>query len=159
MTKFKKIISVTLSSVMAIALSSCGLIKEKEPEKPKAEVILEYIQERNTDAIYALLCQRLQNAPDIKKRIEETFDFIDGEIISYEINNSSGNAKWEDEKAKIILYSCCNQIKTRSDKEYQLIISYYDENDFEPELVGVYRIAMVEKREEGKGFSKETTIE
>lgn len=110
MTKFKKIICVILSSVMALSLSSCSLLfKEKEPEKPKAEIVLGYIQEKNTDAIYDLLCDKLQNTPNIKEQIEQTFDFIDGEIISYEINNSSGNANWENEKAKIILYSCCNQ--------------------------------------------------
>ncbi len=160
MKKFKKIISVILSSAVAIIFSSCSFsFAEKEPEKSKAEIVLGYIQKKNTDAIYDLLCEKLQNTPNIKEHIKETFDFIDGEIISYEINNSSGNAKWEDEKTKIILYSCCNQIKTSSDKEYQLIISYYDENDFEPELVGVYRIAMVEKKEEGNGFSKELNIE
>lgn len=160
MTKFKKSISVILSSAVAIVFSSCSFsFEEKEPEKPKAEIVLGYIQEKNTDAIYDLLCEKLQNTPNINEQIEQTFDFIDGEIISYEINNSSSNAQWGGGKSKINLYSSCKQIKTHLNKEYQLIISYYDVNDFEPELVGIDYIAIVEKDQDGNGFLKKTTIE
>ena len=163
MTKFKKIISVTLSSVMAIALSSCGLIKEKEPEKTNAELVLQYIQEKNTDAIYDMLCEKLQKTPNIKERIEETFDFIDGDVVSYKTKYSSSIGEWsEDGKAKMALTRSCSPIETSSGKVFHLVLQYYDENGFEPELVGIYGIYMAETNQENTGFdwfSKELIIE
>lgn len=83
MTKIKKIISAITSVAVTAALSSCSFLS-KEPEKTNAEFVLQYIQERNTDAIYNMLCKKLQETPNIREQIEQTFDFIEGDVISYE---------------------------------------------------------------------------
>lgn len=163
MTKIKKTIAVILSCVMAITLSSCSfLFKEKEPEKTNAELVLQYIQEKNADAIYDMLCKKLQKTPNIKEQLEQTFDFIEGDVISYETGYSSSTGEWSKGKAKMALSEDCNPIETSSGKVYQLVVHYYDENDFEPELVGIYWISMVENNQENTGsdwFSKELNIE
>ena len=164
MTKFKKIISVTLSSIMALSLSSCSfLFKEKEPEKTNAELVLQYIQKKNTNAIYDMLCEKLQKTPNIKEQIEQTFDFIDGDVVSYKTKYSSSIGEWsKDGKAKMALTRSCSPIETSSGKVFHLVLQYYDENDFEPELVGIYGIYMAETNQENTGFdwfSKELIIE
>lgn len=149
---------------MMIVLSSCSLLfKEKEPEKTNAELVLQYIQEKNTDAIYDMLCEKLKKMPNVKERIEETFDFIDGDVVSYKTRYSSSIGEWsKDGEAKMVLTNSCNPIETTSGKTYQLVVQYYDENDFEPELVGIFSISMVENNQDNTGtdwFSKELDIE
>lgn len=77
----KRIIILTLSFFMAVLLTSCSeervstafeklldgainvlefLNSDDEPEKTNAELVLQYIQEKNTDAIYDMLCKRLK---------------------------------------------------------------------------------------------------
>ncbi len=185
MTRLKKITAIILSCVMVITLSSCGekptvssvvettlkglceilrfINKDSEPEITNAELVLQYIQEKNTDAIYDMLCERVQETPDIKEQIEQTFDFIEGDVISYDISYpTSSTGKWsEDGKAKIALSTACNPIETTSGKVYQLVVCYYDENDYEPDLVGIYCISMVENNQENTGtdwFSKEIEV-
>lgn len=161
MTKIKKIISAITSVALTAALSSFSLLF-KEPEKTNAELVLQYIQEKNTDAIYDMLCKKLQETPNIKEQIEQTFDFIEGDVISYETTYSSSTGAWDkDGRAKMSLSRGCSPIETSSGKVYQLVLQYYDENDFEPELVGIYSITMVENNQENTGtdwFSKELTI-
>ena len=156
MSKLKKIISVILMNVMVIALSSCSILsKEIEPKKTNAELVLGYIQEKNTDAIYDMLCERLKKDPNIKERIERTFDFIEGDVISYEKGYLSGDGQWsKDGKAKMDLCRSCKSIKTTSGKLYHLGLSYYDENDFEPDLVGIYQIYMYEINQESSGGNR-----
>ncbi|MCI7349354.1 MAG: DUF5104 domain-containing protein [Ruminococcus sp.] len=161
MTKIKKIISAITSVALTAALSSCSLLF-KEPEKTNAELVLQYIQEKNTDAIYNMLCKKLQETPNIKEQIEQTFSFIEGDVISYETSYSSSIGEWsKDGKAKMSLTRSCSPIETSSGKVYHLVLQYYDENDFEPELVGIYEIYMCENNQENTGtdwFSKELTI-
>ncbi len=162
MTKIKKIISAITSIAVTMALSSCSFLS-KEPEKTNAELVLQYIQEKNTDAIYDMLCKKLQETPNIKEQIEQTFDFIEGDVISYEKGYISGDAKWSDDgKAKMDLGRSCESIKTTSGNVYHLGLSYYDENDFEPELVGIYHIYLYEMNldsSNGDHYLKELHIE
>lgn len=94
----KRIKLITLSLLMAVLLTSCSkgevstafsnafwkmvngtnivldyLTPDKEPEKTNAELVLQYIQEKNTDAIYDMLCKRLKNsrifANELKKHL------------------------------------------------------------------------------------------
>ena len=68
--------------------------------------------------------------------------------MSYEIGYASGDGKWsEDGKAKMALTRSCSPIETSSGEIYQLVVHYYDENDFEPELVGIYWISLVENNQ------------
>lgn len=162
MTKIKKIISAITSIAVTVALSSCSLLF-KEPEKTNAELVLQHIQEKNTDAIYEMLCKKLQETPNIKEQIEQTFGFIEGDVISYEKGYISGDAKWSDDgKAKMDLGRSCKSIKTTSGNVYHLGLSYYDENDFEPELVGIYHIYLYEMDQDGSNgnnYLKELHIE
>ena len=162
MTKIKKIISAITSVAVTAALSSCSLLF-KEPEKTNAEFVLQYIQERNTDAIYDMLCKKLQETPNIKEQIEQTFDFIEGDVISYENGYISGDGKWSDDgKTKMDLGRSCKSIKTTSGNLYHLGLSYYDKNDFEPELIGIYHIylyEMVQDNSNSEHYLKELHIE
>lgn len=153
-----------LMTLTVACFSGCSFLhKEKEPEITNAELVLQYIQEKNTDAIYDMLCEKLQKTPNIKEQIEQTFDFIDGEIISYDVDHpTSITAKWAEDKAKITMGNSCNPIETSSGKVYQLVVMYYDQNDFETELVGIFKIHMVENNQENTDtdyFSKELIIE
>ena len=95
-----------------------------------------------------MLCEKLQNTPNIKEQIEQTFDFIEGDVISYETTYASGNGKWsEDGKAKKVIFRGCEQIMTPAGNEYLLLITCYDENDFEPELIGITEISLWGKKQ------------
>ena len=163
-TDMKNRILCILMALTVVCFSGCSFLhKEKEPEITNAELVLQYIQEKNTDAIYDMLCEKLQKTPNIKEQIEQTFDFIEGDVVSYKTRYSSSIGEWsEDGKAKMALTRSCSPIETSSGKIFHLVLQYYDENDFEPELVGIYGIYMAETNQENTGFdwySKELIIE
>lgn len=177
----KRIIILTLSFLMAVLFTSCseeevsttfeklldGTIKvleflnsDDETEKTNAELVLQYIQEKNTDAIYDMLCKRLKKQPDISERIEETFDFIEGDVVSYETGYASGGmASTGTGKYRKAEYRNCSPIETTSGKTYQLVISYYDQNDFDRDLVGIYGITLIDNSKEKTDPNRELTIE
>ena len=177
----KRIIILTLSFLMAVLFTSCSeervstafeklldgainvlefLNSDDEPEKTNAELVLQYIQEKNTDAIYDMLCKRLKKQPDISERIEETFDFIEGDVVSYETGYASGGmASTRTGKYRKAEYRNCSPIETTSGKTYQLVISYYDQNDFDRDLVGIYGITLIDNSKEKTDPNRELTIE
>lgn len=108
-------------------------------------MVLEFIEEKNTEAIYEMLCERLKGRSDIKQQIQETFGFMNGNVSSYKTGYVSGDGKWsKDGKAKMSKGSSCDEIKTDTGNEYQLVVAYYDENDFETDLLGIFGISFVE---------------
>lgn len=177
----KRIIILTLSFLMAVLFTSCSeervstafeklldgainvlefLNSDDETEKTNAELVLQYIQEKNTDAIYDMLCKRLKKQPDISERIEETFDFIEGDVVSYETGYASGGmASTGTGKYRKAEYRNCSPIETTSGKTYQLVISYYDQNDFDRDLVGIYGITLIDNSKEKTDPNRELTIE
>lgn len=170
----KRIKMITLSLLMAIMLTSCSksdvytafgnafwkmvdvatavldlLTPDKEPESTNAELVLQYIQEKNTDAIYDMLCKRLKKQSGIREQIEDTFDFIEGDVVSYETGYASGGmATTRTGKYRMSKSDDCNPIETTSGNTYQLVITYYDRNDFERDLVGIYRITLSDNGKE-----------
>lgn len=172
---------ISLSLLMAVLLTSCSkgelsnafwkmvnetnivldfLTPDKEPEKTNAELVLQYIQEKNTDAIYDMLCKRLKKQPNVRKRIEETFDFIEGDVVSYETGYASGGmASTSTGKFRKAEYRDCSPIETTSGNTYQLVISYYDRNDFDLDLVGIYGITLIDNSKEKTDPNRELTIE
>ena len=177
----KRIIILTLSFLIAVLFTSCSeervstafeklldgainvlefLNSDDETEKTNAELVLQYIQEKNTDAIYDMLCKRLKKQPDISERIEETFDFIEGDVVSYETGYASGGmASTRTGKYRKAEYRNCNPIETTSGNTYQLVISYYDQNDFDRDLVGIYGITLIDNSKEKTDPNRELTIE
>ncbi len=88
----------------------------------------------------------------IKQQIQETFGFMDGKVISYQTRYASGSGEWnEDGKARMVKFSTCREIKTDGTNEYLLVISYYDENDFETDLVGIFGISFAEVNQNNTG--------
>ncbi len=154
MRKISKAIAMLTVCVITTTFSSCVFKGKREPETPKAELVLQYIQEKNTDGIYDLLCERLQNQPGIKQEIENTFDIFDGKIVSYEVGKIGGaGGVYIDGKVKEHKGHSCEQIKTSSEKVYQLVVNYYDENDFETDLVGIFFISIVENHSDGTPYT------
>lgn len=91
-----------------------------------------------------MLCKRLKKQPSIREQIEETFDFIEGDVISYETGYASGgSASTSTGKFRKAIFRSCRSIETTSGNTYLLVISYYDRNDFDRDLVGVFEITLI----------------
>ncbi len=161
MTKFRqRVLCILLAVSMVMAFSSCSFKSIKDnvsnsvskfvddlfEEKPtNAELMLGHIENRDTDAIYDMLCKRLKKQPEIKRQIEELFDFMDGKVISYETGYLSGDTRSSSNgKFKMHIAHSLDEMITDTGKEYYLGVYFYDENGFEKDLVGINTISIVE---------------
>ena len=142
-----KIIATTVNLLRDCFILAAIPMLNKEPEKTNAEILLQHIQEKNTDAVYDMLCRRLQETPGVREQIRQTFDIIVGDVVSYKTGYGSTNGQWSYGKEKMTIFRSCKEITTTaSDSTYQLLIMCYDRNDFETELKGINKISLFEKK-------------
>lgn len=163
----KRIKLIAFSLLMAVLLTSCSkgefsnafwkmvsgtnivldfLTPDKEPEKTNAELVLQYIQEKNTDAIYDMLCKRLKKQPNVRKRIEETFDFYEGKSVSYDLYYGESSGGWDngvcvDEH----ITPQIKNLKTDNDKIYRIPYHEYVIYKENPKCVGITYIRIFDE--------------
>lgn len=102
--------------------------------RQKAEQILGYIKDKNSDALKDMFCQELKESDDFDKLLDRAMNFIDGEIISYDkiVGGDGGSGSNWDSLAPSI-----DNIKTDAGKTYSINISIYFEHE-NPEKLGIH---------------------
>ena len=158
----KRIMIIVLLMVMAILSDSCGSIsKTKSSEKKTIDEkiwdiggeILEGYKNKDKNQILSFFSEN-NNGSFIEKEIEDSFSFIDGEIIDYrDIHGSSGGGKVRDGEYVLRLGNgTIREIKTDSGKVYQInyFICLIDKSD--EKNVGVTHILINELGGEEEQF-------
>ena len=171
---YKKLIAVLTS---AILFTSCAFTKKVDKAKEKVnevkkevndkieelllpeerkmarelgENVLTAIQNEDVDALADLFCQYtvVEYGDNLKPEIQNFYDYIDGEIVSYgEINLFSGPAKSTEEDGAVI-YSygaTIGDIITDNGNEYAIDCRGYTIYKDHPELVGFVRLYVVDR--------------
>jgi len=127
----KKITIICCVIISIIFSTSCGLIERKPSNLQLAQdmgqrIIDAFIAE-DEDALYAVLSEKAQNFYRTKEQIQEAFDFIEGEIISYELARHTGGGSKAIEGGVVVhesISSIIRFIKTDTGHTYQIIASY-----------------------------------
>ena len=146
--KINKFLAVLLALVM-IFLTGCFNSSEEyytpgEIARQQGQDIIHHIQNRDSESLKAMLCENLKSRANIDSEIEELFNFIDGEIISYDEPNGSIQSKSTTPQGtdKLGIHGDVCNIKTSTGKTY--VVKFYSYLVYleEEENVGVASITL-----------------
>ena len=142
----RKIILI-IGLLCSFFISSCGANKqhtESEYTTPSQkaendlEKILKSINENDTESIKVLLSKTVCDSIDVDSEINQMFEFIDGDIVSYDspFGSATGSTEKKDAGAKV------QSFKTDKGTEYYIAIKEWYSYDEHPEQVGIYNITV-----------------
>ncbi|MCL2108914.1 MAG: DUF5104 domain-containing protein [Oscillospiraceae bacterium] len=94
-----------------------------------------------------MFCERLRNKKDVDDELQKVIDIFQGEIISYTAKGAEGGASWSPEGNQVSAWASCSDILMSTGKIYHLYLSIYKENDFHPDMLGIYSLEVSEKDE------------
>lgn len=105
----------------------------------QAKGIIICIQNKDSERLKSLFCEEIKNRDSIDSEIEKLFNFIDGEIISYDEPYVSGHSKSTTPEGIEMLGVGGNiyNIKTDTGKNYVLYFYSYHINKEDEDSVGV----------------------
>ena len=149
--KTSKILAVLLALVM-IFLTGCFNSSEEyytpsEIARQQGQDIIHHIQNKDAEALKTMFCEKIKTRESIDSEIEELFNFIDGDIISYDEPDGSLQSKNTTPKGvkKLGLDGDISNIKTSTGKTYIITFYSYLVNVEEEEKVGVVGISILDK--------------
>ena len=134
--------------IVAILLSGCGTKKinnnnmsNEELARRQVKISVQAIKNKDTKPIEKMFCKYVkENVPNLEKKINGLFDFIEGDIVSYgEAYIMCGSSSCTSEQGKVLedISSGIDNIKTRSGQVYSICQSSYIVNKEHPEYEGV----------------------
>jgi len=131
----RRIFAVLLALNVLLSLTSCsfnypftGGSSELQLAKTIAQEIMDVIVERDEEALYLLFSTETQAFHMTREQITEAFDFIDGEIISYELPTSTGGGGKSVREGIVTAENFSPRISyviTDTGKEYRISFQYY----------------------------------
>lgn len=151
MDNMVKKICVAIIIIMLFSSTSCiGESFEMQEEiKDTAGKVMEYIANEDADSLFNMFSPYIkENRKDeTMNEIEKAFEYIDGEIVSYEYRGEGGGGKSKRD-GKIVLYRCYpefGEVITDTGTEYIVSITHYHIWDEKPEWEGVGKIVIYEE--------------
>jgi hypothetical protein len=113
--------------------------------RAKGEKVMSYLKSGDADALKDMFCDELKNSKDFDEKIDEIMNFIDGEILSYDIGGGSGGRgeTWE------ILEPNVYDVETDKGNSYYIYISIYIENKV-PEKLGIHFLKILLRGDENE---------
>lgn len=144
----KKILGCIVVLVMA-TLCSCSNPDYVPPDqyaKNQNKTIMECIEAKDSERLKSILCPFMQNKEDIDEKIEKLFQFIDGNIISYDEPKGSVTLKESTPQGIILetLDGWTRNIVTDTGKKYELKFGSHYINKEHEDYVGVAMIVINE---------------
>ena len=125
---FFSIIIVILLPILLLSFTGCK--SKLQIARDVGQDIMNAFIAKDEDALYSLLSPNAKNSPNIREQIQEAFDFIDGEIVSYELPTDTGGGGRAMERGKVThenITPWIDYIKTDSTEEkkhYRLQFRY-----------------------------------
>lgn len=143
----KRILSCIMIIVTTVMLYGCNDPNYKTPSEigqMKNEIIMEALKARDKEKLKQVLAKALQNQENIDAEIDNLINFIDGNIISYDIGLALPGRGSSDEKGLIYeVYDGKTQnIVTDKGKRYYLHYATYYVNRNHQDYVGVIQIKL-----------------
>lgn len=118
------------------------------------DMIVEAINNNDADTIERLLSQHTkENGENLNQKIKDLIAAIDGNIIEYREHGSGGDGSYSNGAVAIKDESWKIQIKTDSNKEYLVCVSWVIVNTSSPEKVGMKTLRLIDT-----DFNQITTI-
>lgn len=138
--------------VIMIILAGCGSSDEEyvttyQIAVQKGEEILNNIQGRDADSLKEMFCERTKKTYDLDKEIAQAFEFIDGEIISYDKPDKGSQSKstTPQETTELSFGGHIDNIKTDTGKNYKIEFYYNHICAEDEEYVGIEFIDIIDE--------------
>jgi len=136
--ELKKIILISVIIIvlllLAIRFTGCEENTNYIPQKSNLQIAQEVGQEimdafinKDEEALYSLLSPNAKEYYMTREQIKTAFDFIDGEIISYDLPSKTGGGGESIEKGKVVSKNMTpriTNIKTDKGKTYRISFRY-----------------------------------
>lgn len=129
-------------------------VEEKEYETPlmmarrQGEEIMEYVVNKDKEGLKSMFSKHVTQNHDLDKEIDEFFEFIDGEIVSYDnAEHSSGGGSYSSDESKRIrkLGGKVGNIKTDKGRTYSINFMLYYLYNPNKDKVGMYAIGVIDE--------------
>lgn len=152
MKKIFALITVILLSVSLFV--GC----ETKPNKQElAEEIIRCFEEKDSDGLKSVFCEEIQNMHSLDEEIRSAFDYIDGDIIDYNIEQGSDGKSVDDGKITKREFNIqIRNIKTTTQNEYLISFAYMSLNADNPEKIGISKLSV--GTYDGKYVNQKTKI-
>ena len=147
----KKAMNYFMTLLMLVSFTSCDEDEEyKTPDqlaKERQTEIMECFVNKDKETLKSFFSEYVINKyPDIDSQIDEAFNFLDGEIVSYDEPNTSASGP-SDRKS---YGGDTRNIVTTQNTEYRIIFRGRLTSDEEPEKIGVRCITVINMTESNK---------
>lgn len=124
-----------------------GEYYEESTVQHATEKIYDYFKNRDSEGLKSLFSEHIKETHDLDKEIQNAFDFIDGDFVSFE-NSYSGVVDMEqDENGKVVyklLKGNVDKIKTTTNKKkYDINFDCFTIKKDDESYVGIDRIGVV----------------
>jgi len=139
----KKLIIICLSLLLSGCNSNVQTARQNSNLQIAQDVAQEIINtfiERDEEVLYSLLSQAAKDFEKTREQIQEAFDFIDGEIVSYELPNDTGGGGGSKDNGRITSRSITpriNDVLTDAGKIYRISFHYRLINENNRNLEGL----------------------
>jgi hypothetical protein len=134
-----------------LLLTACN--SKSQFTKDLAQEIMDAFTEKDEEALFSLFSQELQEYPLAREQIQEAFNFIDGEIISYELPAFAEGGGKVIEEGKIMsenIAPIIYDIETDSGKRYQILFQYFIIFEYDKNREGLVLVSVFEVDENDK---------
>ena len=157
----KKLISALLLMILTITFTGCQKIFNGAMEmgnkngeeisevifdllgndrKEYAETIFDAFVARDTDSLEELFCNQVRNNHDLQLSINQAFEFIDGNVVSFaDIEISYGSFHFEDDE--LIRRSVLEDVRTDTGNRYRIRI-YNNVKFHDKDYVGLHQLVI-----------------
>lgn len=161
----KAIIFFCIALCLAILLSSCSLFFGRERmsdydshREKMMKVLIEAIKSEDRDTVRAMFSEKaLREAEDFEASLDELFEYIQGEIVSFEKAGPAGNHLARREGKTRIELPYYYYIYTTEEKYYISMRDFYID-EIDPENEGLYILYLVKVEDEEKLYDKDLEI-
>ena len=155
----KKILIISLLLV-CVLLTSCTM-KYHSDIKKESKTWIKYFKEEDVEGLLEVFCSDIKDnySDETLEEIETAFEFIDGDIVSYELKSEYSLAQTKD-NFKTKYYSCDSVyfIETSTGKKYTIRFFYNYIWVEKPEREGVECIQIINYEGDSKFDGEEVNV-
>ena len=156
----KKIIMLLLITTMcflnACSIGGVGVFFESDETKAakRLEKIIESINNKDEELLKGLFSQKaLDDTTDFDENMLSLFEFIEGEIISWEKSNGLSAFDSIENGKKTKLVNSFYYVTTTKEQRYFFLIDDYQIDTINPDNAGLYLLLAVKEEDEKKIWS------
>lgn len=103
----------------------------KQANEAKLDIsqkIVDYFNKKDLDGLKEIFCQKTQGISDIREQIQAAFEFINGNIVSYNHTLEAAGEGQSREKGETVKFDngwIINDIRTDTDKVYKIFVHMF----------------------------------